>query len=94
VPVPLALIVNAWFHYFFAIRQLLFIVPPLCLLAAQGLWSLPKPGRTALTVTLALAALVYDFHWFTHSGNVGNARVFPVLQNDTISLGGIHIRIR
>jgi uncharacterized membrane protein len=67
IPIPLVLASNAWFHYFFAIRQLLFILPPLCILAAQGLATLPKPSRQAIAALLALIALVYDVRWFTQN---------------------------
>jgi uncharacterized membrane protein len=67
VPIPLVLAANAWAHYFFAIRQLLFIVPPLCVLAAQGLCTLPKPWRPALAATLAVIVLIFDIHWFANS---------------------------
>ena len=33
VPIVLALIGNALFHYFLAVRQMIFVLPPLCLLA-------------------------------------------------------------
>jgi uncharacterized membrane protein len=64
VPLPLALVGNSLFHYFFAIRQLLFIVPPLCILAAEGLRAIPK-GSPALAAALTLLTLGYDLHWFT-----------------------------
>jgi hypothetical protein len=67
VPLPLVILGNLQFHYFFAIRQLLFIVPPLCVLAAEGLPSFPI--RPALVATLlALVAVGYDIHWFTSGG--------------------------
>jgi len=37
VPLPLVILGDIWFRYFFAIRQLVFIVPPLCIFAVQGL---------------------------------------------------------
>jgi mannosyltransferase len=37
VPIPLVFAGNAIFHYFLAARQFLFVLPPLCLLAANGL---------------------------------------------------------
>ena len=67
VPIPLVLAANAWAHYFFAIRQLLFIVPPLCLLATQGLCTLPKPWRPAIAATLAVIVLGFDIHLFANS---------------------------
>jgi hypothetical protein len=67
VPIPLVLAANALFHYFFAIRQLLFIVPPLCILAAEGLGALQKGWRTCVAAGLLLAAGVYDVRWFTNA---------------------------
>lgn len=64
VPIPLVLISNAWFHYFFAIRQFLFIVPPLCLLAAQGFSTLPKHWRHSVAAIFSITALIYDLRWF------------------------------
>jgi len=37
VPFPLVLAGDAYFHYFLAARQFLFVLPPLCLLAACGI---------------------------------------------------------
>ncbi len=37
VPVPLVIFGDIFVRYFFAIRQLVFIVPPLCILAMEGL---------------------------------------------------------
>ncbi len=67
VPVPLVMLADSLFHYFFAIRQLLFIVPPLCVLAAEGLEALQKAWRPIVAVALLAAACVYDFRWFAHS---------------------------
>jgi hypothetical protein len=67
VPIPLVLAANALFHYFFAIRQLLFIVPPLCILAADGLAALQKGWRPCVAAGLLLAACVYDVRWFTNA---------------------------
>jgi len=39
VPIPLILTGNAVFHYFLAARQFIFVLPPLCLLAATGLYA-------------------------------------------------------
>jgi len=66
IPMPLILLADQVFHYFFAIRQFLFVIPPLCILAAEGLWSLRKSWRTATAVVLAAFALTYDVRWFTH----------------------------
>ena len=67
VPVPLVMLANTLFHYFFAIRQLLFIVPPLCVLAGEGLEALQRGWRPLVAVALLAAACVYDVRWFGHS---------------------------
>ncbi len=59
VPVAAALAADAVFGYFFAIRQVLAILPPLCLLAAEGLRAIPS--RLALPI-VALAAVLSLFH--------------------------------
>jgi hypothetical protein len=58
---PLADIV---FSYFFAVRQVIFILAPLALLFAVGAESLGKAGKGLLVVFLA-AALYEDFNWMT-----------------------------
>jgi len=67
VPAPLVMLNDSLFHYFFAIRQLLFIVPPLCVLAGEGLEALQKAWRPLVAVALLAAACVYDVRWFGHS---------------------------
>ena len=67
VPVPLAILGNLLFHYFFATRQLFFIIPPLCLLATEGIRALQNGWRPVVAVTLAAVACVYDVRWFSHS---------------------------
>ena len=65
VPLPLVGIANLLFRYFFAIRQLVFIVPPLCILAAEGLRALPKKApRATIATALAFLAIFFDFRWF------------------------------
>ncbi len=67
VPVPLVMLNDSLFHYFFAIRQMLFIVPPLSVLAGEGLEALQKAWRPLVAVALLAAACVYDVRWFGHS---------------------------
>jgi hypothetical protein len=67
VPVPLVMLADTLFHYFFAIRQLLFIVPPLCVLAGEGLEALQKAWRPLVAVALLAAAAAYDVRWFGQS---------------------------
>jgi hypothetical protein len=63
VPLPLVMFANILFRYFFAIRQLVFLVPPLCILAAEGLRALSTVPRAAVSLALLLIALFYDFRW-------------------------------
>jgi uncharacterized membrane protein len=64
VPVPSVLVANTLFRYFFAIRQLLFIVPPLCVLATEGLRAIENRARLVIVIALTIGALVYDVRWF------------------------------
>jgi hypothetical protein len=67
VPIPLVMLADLLFHYFFAIRQMLFIAPPLCVLAGEGLRAVQKGGRPLMAVALTVVALIYDVRWFGHS---------------------------
>jgi hypothetical protein len=67
VPVPLVMAANTLFHYFFAIRQLLFIVPPLCVLAGEYLPTLHRRWRALGAVALAVVCCFYDVRWFSDS---------------------------
>jgi mannosyltransferase len=64
VPVPAVLGADSAFHYFFAIRQLLFVVPPLCILAGEGLEALESGWGTRVAVAVTVLALLYDVRWF------------------------------
>lgn len=55
VPVAAALLGDFWFGYFLAIRQFLWIVPPLAILAAAGL-----SDRRSVAGAVAALALAYD----------------------------------
>lgn len=63
VPVPLVWIANAVFNYFFAVRQMIYILAPLALLFALGAESLRTKGRALLALFLA-ASLYEDVNWF------------------------------
>lgn len=60
VPLPLVAAANLLFRYFFAIRQLIFIVPALCILFAEGLRALPKTPRAIVASLLLCFALATD----------------------------------
>lgn len=64
-PVVLALAADAMFSYFVAIRQFLWIVPPLAVLAAAGLEELGPKWRRAALAGLLLVFLWYDARFWT-----------------------------
>jgi uncharacterized membrane protein len=55
------ILMDAIFNYFFAERQLLFAMPALILLAAQGFERLAKPGAWALAAIFLISAAITDF---------------------------------
>ena len=66
VPVICVLAVDAAFSYFLAIRQMIFILPPLILLAADGLSALMHSIQRRVVVATALLAVVFicaDVGW-------------------------------
>lgn len=66
VPVICVLAMDAIFSYFLAIRQLIFILPPLLLLAAEGVTVLFHSSQrriTFATTTLAIALIGADILW-------------------------------
>ncbi|MBX9604142.1 MAG: glycosyltransferase family 39 protein [Bryobacteraceae bacterium] len=65
VPVVLALAADAMFSYFVAIRQFLWIVPSIVLLAAAGLEELSPKWRRAALAGLLLVFLWYDARFWT-----------------------------
>lgn len=66
IPVVLAIAADAKFNYFFAIRQLIFIVPGLLLLATSALDRFAQRRDRAVALLVALyvaAAVVKDVNW-------------------------------
>jgi hypothetical protein len=63
-PLALAPLADVAFNHFFAIRQVIFVLPPLLLLFALGAESLGKAGK-ALFVVFIAAALYEDVSWMT-----------------------------
>ncbi len=66
VPAVLAIAADAKFNYFFAIRQLIFIVPPLLLLAVAAIDYLWQQRKTVVAVLLSVyivGAVVKDVNW-------------------------------
>ena len=62
MPVVLALAVDALFGYFVATRQILWILPPLAVLAAQGI---PRNYLYKVAALLAAFCLWQSFRYFT-----------------------------
>lgn len=58
VPVVGGLIADAFFGYFLAIRQFIWVLPPLAILAAEGMVRVPGPWRAVPRLALLIAALV------------------------------------
>ena len=58
VPIALVLTGNALFHYFLAVRQMIFVLPPLCLLAGFGVdASKIQNGKAAILVFSCLLGI-------------------------------------
>jgi hypothetical protein len=67
VPLVGTLAIDAIFDYFFAVRQLIPVLPALALLATEGLRDLRSRRRTLSTILLAAllgTCAVVDFRWF------------------------------
>jgi hypothetical protein len=66
IPVICALAVDAVFDYFLAIRQIIFVLPPLALLAGDGLSALMEAAPRRAIGAIGLLAMVfvgYDVRW-------------------------------
>lgn len=69
IPVPFALFVDFVFGYFFAIRQVLCLLVPLCVLAGYGVAALyRRKGRitAVLSGAVVFLHLVYAIRWLHH----------------------------
>lgn len=66
VPPVLVLAADAWFGYFFAIRQIIFILPALVILAAEGARLLSAQNRQLGTAALAALLLAATAHNYRH----------------------------
>jgi len=67
VPVVLALLADSWSGYFVAIRQMIFILPSLALVACAGLEHVAKTKsgrRAALAAAVVTVSLTHDVRWF------------------------------
>ncbi len=63
IPIALTLAANTAFHYFFATRQVIYVLPALALLFAAGTERLGKPGCILLAAFL-VASIYEDGKWF------------------------------
>jgi uncharacterized membrane protein len=66
VPVICVLIVDAVFSYYLAIRQMIFILPPLVLLAYDGISTLMRSSRRKTFLATAVLAIIFavaDINW-------------------------------
>lgn len=64
IPIGLTFAANAMFHYFFATRQVIYILPALALLFVLGTEKFGRPGQILLAGFL-VASLYENVKWFT-----------------------------
>jgi uncharacterized membrane protein len=64
VPIVCAVAADAWFGYFLAIRQMIFVLAPLALLFNAGVEALPRRPAALLTAALLFALVVGNISFF------------------------------
>ncbi len=64
VPIVCAVAADAWFGYFLAIRQMIFVLAPLALLFTAGVEALPCRPAAILTTALLIALVVGNISFF------------------------------
>jgi uncharacterized membrane protein len=64
VPIVCAVAADAWFGYFLAIRQVIFVLTPLALLFTVGIEALPRRPATVLTAALLITLAVGNISFF------------------------------
>ena len=64
VPIVCAVAADAWFGYFLAIRQMIFVLAPLALLFTAGVEALPRRPATLLTAALLITLIVGNISFF------------------------------
>jgi hypothetical protein len=64
VPIICAVAADAWFGYFLAIRQMIFVLPPLALLLAAGVEALPRRPAAILTAALLVTLVTGNISFF------------------------------
>ncbi len=63
-PIVCAIAADAWFGYFLAIRQMIFVLAPLALLFTAGVEVLPRRPAAILTAALLIALVVGNVSFF------------------------------
>jgi 4-amino-4-deoxy-L-arabinose transferase-like glycosyltransferase len=63
-PIVCAVAADAWFGYFLAIRQMIFVLAPLALLFAAGVEALPCRPAAILTTALLIALVIGNISFF------------------------------
>jgi uncharacterized membrane protein len=64
VPIVCAVAADAWFGYFLAIRQMIFVLVPLALLFTVGVEALPRRPAAILTAALLITLTVANINFF------------------------------
>jgi Dolichyl-phosphate-mannose-protein mannosyltransferase len=64
VPIIGAITADAWFGYFLAIRQMIFVLAPLALLSTAGIEALPRRPAALLTAALLITLVVGNVSFF------------------------------
>ena len=64
VPIVCAVAADAWFGYFLAIRQMIFVLAPLALLFTAGVEALPRRPAAILTAALLIALIAGNISFF------------------------------
>jgi mannosyltransferase len=64
VPIVCAVAADAWFGYFLAIRQMIFVLAPLALLFTAGVEALPRRPAAILTGALLIALIAGNISFF------------------------------
>ena len=64
VPIVCAAAADAWFGYFLAIRQMIFVLAPLALLFTAGVEALPRRPAVILTAALLITLIVGNISFF------------------------------
>jgi hypothetical protein len=64
LPIFCAVAADAWFGYFLAIRQVIFVLPPLALLLTAGVEALPRRPAACLMAALLITLVIGNISFF------------------------------